>query len=52
MHLADFIAAYNFDRPLKTFSGLTPCEYIAKIWISEPDSFIVDTIHQMPRLNT
>jgi len=30
-HLADFMAAYNFARRLKTLSGLTPCEYIAKI---------------------
>ena len=29
--LADFMAAYNFARRLKTLSGLTPYEYIAKI---------------------
>ena len=51
-HLDDFIAAYNFARRLKTLSGLTPYEYIAKIWTSEPERFIVDTIHQMPGLNT
>lgn len=51
-HLADFIAAYNFARRLKTLSGLTPYEYIAKIWTSEPDRFIVNPIHQMPGLNT
>jgi transposase InsO family protein len=51
VHLADFIAAYNFARRLKTLSGLTPYEYIAKIWTSEPDRFIVDPIHQMPGLN-
>ena len=50
-HLADFMAAYNFARRLKTLSGLTPYEYIAKIWTSEPDRFIVDPIHQMPGLN-
>jgi len=27
-HLADFMAAYNFARRLKTLSGLTPYEYI------------------------
>src|SRR3546814_14065372 len=27
-HLADFIAAYNFGRRLKTLNGLTPYEYI------------------------
>jgi transposase InsO family protein len=51
-HLADFMAAYNFARRLKTLSGLTPCEYIAKIWTSEPDRFIVNPIHQMPKLNS
>ena len=51
-HLADFMAAYNFARRLKTLGGLTPYEYICKIWTSEPDRFILNPIHQMPRLNT
>jgi transposase InsO family protein len=51
-HLADFMAAYNFARRLKTLHGLAPYEYIAKIWTSEPDLFIVDLIHQMPGPNT
>lgn len=51
-HLADFMAAYNFARRLKTLSGFTPYEYIAKIWTSEPDRFIVYPLHQMPGLNT
>jgi len=51
-HLADFIAANNFARRLETLSGLMPYEYIAKIWTSEPDRFIVNPIHQMPGLNT
>ena len=51
-HLADFTAAYNFARRLKTVSGFAPYEYIAKIWTSEPDRFIIDPIHQMPGLNT
>ena len=34
-HLADFMAAYNFARRLKTLSGLTPYEYIAKIWTTD-----------------
>ena len=46
------MAAYNFARRLKALSGLTPYEYIAEIWTSEPDRFIVDTIHQMTGLNT
>ena len=51
-HLADFLDAYNSARCLKTLSGLTPYEYVCKIWTSEPDRFIVDPIHQMPGLNT
>ena len=51
-HLADFVDAYNYARRLKTLSGLTPYEYICKIWTSEPDRFILNPIHQMPGLNT
>ena len=35
-HLAGFLAAYTFARRLKTLHGLTPNEYICKIWASEP----------------
>jgi len=51
-HLADFIAAYNFARRLKTLNGLTPYEYICKIGTSEPERFIVNPIQQMPGPNT
>ena len=51
-HLTDFLAAYNFARRLKTLNGLTPYEYICKIWTSEPDRFILNPVHQMPGLNT
>ncbi len=51
-HLADFVAAHNFARRLKTLNGLTSCEYICKIWTSEPDRFILEPIHQMPGLNS
>ena len=51
-HLTDFMAAYNFARRLKTLGGLTPYEYICKIWTSEPYRFILNPIHQMPGLNT
>jgi transposase InsO family protein len=51
-HLSDFLDAYNFARRLKTLSGLTPYEYICKIWTSEPDRFILNPIHQMPGLNS
>ena len=52
LHLADFIGAYNFGRRLKTLKGLTPYEYICKIWTTEPDRFTLNPIHQMPGLNT
>lgn len=51
-HLEDFMAAYNYARRLKTLNGLTPYEYICKIWTAEPDRFRGDPIHQMPGLNT
>ena len=44
-HLADFLAAYNFGRRLKTLGGVTPYEYVCKIWISEPDRLILKPIH-------
>ena len=35
-HLADFMAAYNFARRLKTLSGLTPYEYICQVkWLGD-----------------
>jgi transposase InsO family protein len=51
-HLDDFVAAYNFGRPLKTLKGLTPYEFISKRWTTEPQRFRLDPIHQMPGLNT
>jgi len=51
-HLNDFINAYNYARRLKTLSGLTPYEYICKIWTNEPERFILNPTHQMPGLNT
>lgn len=50
-HLAYFPDAYNFTRRFKTLSGLAPYEYIRKIRTSEPERFILNPIHQMPRLN-
>jgi transposase InsO family protein len=51
MHLADFVAAYNFARRLKTLKGLTPYEFICKRWTIEPERFRLDPLHQMPGLN-
>ena len=50
-HLQDFLNAYNFARRLKTLKGLTPYEYIYKIWTSQPERFRLNPIHQMPGLN-
>ena len=52
IHLADFLAADTFARRLKTLNGLTPYEYIRKIWRSEPEKFILNPIHQMAGLNS
>jgi len=51
-HLADFINAYNYGRRLKTLKGLTPYEYICKVWTSQKERFILDPLQQMPGLNT
>jgi Integrase core domain len=50
-HLADFISAYNFARRLKTLKGLTPYEFICKIWAKEPERFRFDPTHQILGLN-
>jgi transposase InsO family protein len=44
-HLADFLAAYNFAKRLKTLRGLTPHEYVCKIWTEHPGRFRLDPIH-------
>lgn len=36
-HLADFVAAYNFARRLKTLKGLTPYEFICEAWPHSPN---------------
>ncbi|WP_031194341.1 IS481 family transposase [Mesorhizobium sp. L2C066B000] len=50
-HLADFVLAYNFGRRLKTLKGLTPFEYICKIWTKEPERFRLHPTHQTLGLN-
>lgn len=50
-HMTDFIDAYNFGRRLKTLRGLTPYEFICKIWTKEPERFTINPIHQMQGLN-
>ncbi|TAL77006.1 MAG: hypothetical protein EPN75_13535 [Beijerinckiaceae bacterium] len=50
-HLADFVAAYNFARRLKTLNGLTSCESICKTGASQPERFKRDTLPQIAGLN-
>jgi len=50
-HLTDFVTAYNFAKRLKTLKGLTPYEYICRIWTKEPKRFIINPLQQMPGLN-
>ena len=47
-HLADFIAAYNFARRLKSLRGLTPFEFICKTWAEQPQLFSQNPHHQLP----
>nr|WP_281827609.1 IS481 family transposase [Jannaschia rubra] len=51
-HLADFVAAYNFAKHLKTLRGLTPYEYVVKCWTEKPDRFKVDPCHHISGPNT
>ena len=51
-HITDFVGAYNYARRLKTLNGLTPYEYICKIWTSEPERFKLNPTHQILGLNT
>jgi hypothetical protein len=48
--LSDFLSAYNCARRLKTLRGLTPYEYICKIWTTEPQRFRLDPHHLIPGL--
>ncbi len=47
-HIGDFVSAYNYARRLKTLKGLTPFEFICKIWTSEPERFNVNPTHHIP----
>jgi hypothetical protein len=51
VHLADFVTAYNFAKRLKTLKGLTPYEYICKVWTKEPERFSLNPLQQVPGLN-
>ncbi len=44
-HLSAFLMAYNFARRLKTLRGLTPHEYICKLWTDHPERFRLNPLH-------
>jgi hypothetical protein len=50
-HLADFLAAYNFARRLKTLHGLTPYKAICKAWADQPHRFRSNPHHETLGLN-
>ena len=41
-HLQIFIDAYSRGRRLKTLRGLTPYEYVARVWTKDPVRFKID----------
>jgi transposase-like protein len=51
-HLYTFLMAYNCAKRLKTLKGLTPYEYICKIWQQEPERFTVHPCHHTLGPNT
>jgi transposase InsO family protein len=50
-HLRTFLDAYNFARRLKTLRGVTPFEFIAEKWTSEPHRFSANPDHLIPGPN-
>ena len=51
-HLQAFVRAYNFAKRLKTLRGLTPYEYVCKIWTKEPQRFKTNSFHHNMGPNT
>ena len=51
-HLTNFLNAYNFAKRLKTLKGLTPYEYICKLWTEQPKRFKLNPIHHPSGPNT
>lgn len=51
-HLQMFLDAHNYARRLKTLRGLTPYEFVCKIWTEQPRRFRVDPTHLTPGQNS
>ncbi|HEY4848492.1 MAG TPA: IS481 family transposase, partial [Methylocella sp.] len=47
-----FLMAYNFAKRLKTLKGLTPYEYICKIWTIQPKHFTINPFQHSVGLNS
>ncbi|MFA5688679.1 MAG: integrase core domain-containing protein, partial [Kiritimatiellales bacterium] len=41
-HIQTFLMACHFAKRLKALRGLTPYEYLCKLWTSDPDRFKFD----------
>jgi len=50
-HVHAFLMAYNFAKRLKTLRGLTPYEYICKVWTTQPNRFRLNPLHHTVGLN-
>lgn len=50
-HMHGFLMAYNFAGRLKTLKGLSPYEYVCKIWTHEPERLIVNPHQHTVGLN-
>jgi transposase InsO family protein len=48
-HLSAFLMAYNFAKHLKTLRGLTPHEYVCKVWTDSPERFRLNPFHHTSR---
>ena len=51
-HVADWLAAYNFARRLRTLRWRTPMEAVATVWRQKPDLFLRPPVHLTPGPNT
>ena len=50
-HLQIFVYAYNHGCRLKTLRGLTPYEYVARIWTEDPVRCMIDPYRYTAGLN-
>jgi hypothetical protein len=49
-HLSYFLKAYNCGKRLKTLKGLTPYEFIIKMWQNDASKFIANPHYHTPGL--